>query len=318
MQISKTIFRLELALAATLIFVVAEAAAGAFSNSLALLSDAGHNFADAFALGVSLYTLRLGQRPADGSKTFGYHRAGILAALINAGTLIVFAALIWFEALNRLAAPPHVEASVMFGVALVALVLNTAIAVGLRQDSANNLNIRSAFVHMAGDALSTLGVMAAGVVMSFTGLTVLDPLVSLLIGAIVVASSWNIIRETVDILLEGTPRGIDVDAMVRDLMQVEGVLGVHDLHAWSISSNLRALSAHVLTGDLSLSQGASIQRDINQLLLQRYHIAHTALQLECEGCDPDTLYCELGNPSVGNARSAAYPEAAISEEAKRG
>lgn len=289
--------RLEIALVVTALFVLGEAAAGIYSNSLALLSDAAHNFTDVLALGLSLYALRLSQRPANPAKTFGYHRAGILVALVNAGTLIGIGALIFYEAIRRLAAPPEVREEIIVIVALVAFAMNTLIALALRHPGRRDLNVRSAFVHMAGDALSTLGVIAAGIAISLTGLRVLDPLASILIGAIIVWSSWGILHETVDILLEGTPRGVDMDAMVHDLMQIEGVRGLHDLHAWSINSNLRTLSAHVLTGDVSISAGAAIQREINQVLLQRYDIAHTALQLECEGCNPDALYCELGDSS---------------------
>jgi cobalt-zinc-cadmium efflux system protein len=294
MQVS-TSRRLEIALIVTTLFVFGEIAAGIYSNSLALVSDAAHNFADALALGLSLYALRLSRRPANPTKTFGYHRAGILAALVNAATLIGIGALIFYEALRRLTERPEVHGDIVVAVAIIALAMNALIALALRQPSQRDLNVRSAFVHMLGDALATLGVLAAGIAIAFTGMVVLDPLASVLIGLIIVWSAWSILRETVDILLEGTPRGIDMDAMLRDIMQVDGVRGVHDLHAWSITSNLRALSAHVLTGDVSVSAGAAIQREINQVLLQRYDIAHTALQLECEGCDPDALYCQLSD-----------------------
>jgi cobalt-zinc-cadmium efflux system protein len=289
--------RLEIALIVTAVFVLGEIAAGIYSNSLALLSDAAHNFTDALAMALSLYALRLSQRPANNAKTYGYHRAGILAALVNAGTLIGIGALIFYEAIRRIVAPPAVRENIMIVIALVAFAMNVSIAVMLRQSGKRDLNVRTAFVHMAGDALATVGVLAAGIAIAFTGMVVLDPLSSILIGAIIVWSSWSILRETVDILLEGTPRGIDMDAMLNDLMKIEGVRGVHDLHAWSITSNLRALSAHVLTGDVSISEGAIIQSEINQMLLRNYDIAHTALQLECEDCNPDALYCELGESS---------------------
>ena len=287
--------RLEIALIVTALFVLGEIAAGIYSNSLALLSDAAHNFTDALAIGLSLYALRLSQRPANNTRTYGYHRAGILAALVNAGTLIGIGVLIFYEALGRVSEPPAVRENIMIVVALVAFAVNTSIAVMLHHPGKRDLNVRSAFVHMIGDALATVGVLAAGIAIAFTGMVVLDPLASILIGLIIVWSSWSILRETVDILLEGTPRGIDMDAMLRDILQVDGVRGVHDLHAWSITSNLRALSAHVLTGDVSISEGAVIQGEINQMLLQNYDIAHTALQLECAGCNPDALYCELGD-----------------------
>jgi cobalt-zinc-cadmium efflux system protein len=286
--------RLEIALFVTALFVLGEIAAGIYSNSLALLSDAAHNFTDALAIGLSLYALRLSQRPANNTKTYGYHRAGILAALVNAGTLIGIGVLIFYEAVRRIIAPPAVQEDVIIVVALVALVMDSLIAVMLHRPGKRDLNVRSAFIHMAGDALATVGVLIAGIAIAFTGMVVLDPLASILIGLIIVWSSWSILRETVDILLEGTPRGIDMNAMLHDLMKIDGVRGVHDLHAWSITSDLRALSAHVLTGDVSISEGAIIQSEINQMLLRNYDIAHTALQLECEDCNPDALYCELG------------------------
>ena len=288
------IAQIRVAIVLTLLFVVVEAAAGIYSNSLALISDAAHNFTDVVALGLSWYAIYLSTRPASASKTFGYHRAGILVALINASTLIAIALFIFYEAFRRLTAPPEVQEQVIVAVALVALVVNTYTALILRHAAESDLNVRSAFVHLLGDALSTVGVLSAGVAIQLTGWVVLDSVASVIIGILIAASSWSIVREGVHILLEGTPRGIDMDAMIRDLLQVEGVHGVHDLHAWSITSNMHALSAHVLTDDVSVSRGADIQREINQVLIDRYHIGHTALQLECEDCSPDTLYCELG------------------------
>ncbi len=285
---------------ATLIFVAAEVITGLYSNSLALLSDAAHNFTDVLALGLSLYALALSTRPANSAKTFGYHRAGILVALVNATTLLGIAVVIFYEAYRRLILPPEVNEGVMVVVAALGCVINLAIAISLRRDSVTDLNVRSAFIHRAGAAVSTLGVAAAGVAIALTGVHALDPLASILIGAIIAYSSWGILREGINILLEGTPSGIDMDAMVHDLMQVRGVRGVHDLHAWSIASNLHALSAHVITDDVSLSQGANIQREINRVLVERYNIAHTALQLEVEGCSPDALYCELGGNNDPN------------------
>lgn len=285
--------RFKVAIVLTVLFVMGEVAAGLYANSLALLSDAAHNFTDAFALGLSLYALHLGSRPSSATKTFGYHRAGILAALVNATTLIGIALLIFYEAYERLVAPPPIQEQIMIVIAGIGFLINTGIAFFLRH-FAHDLNVRSAFIHMVGDALSTLGVVAAGFVIHLTGWEILDPLASILIGLLIAVSSWSILREGINILLEGTPTGIDMEAMIRDLMGIDGVQGVHDLHAWSISSSMHALSAHVLTDDVSLSRGADIQREINQVLIERYHIGHTALQLECEGCSPDTLYCELG------------------------
>jgi cobalt-zinc-cadmium efflux system protein len=284
------------ALALTFAFVGVEALSGFFANSLALLTDAAHNFTDVVALGLSWYALRLTARRAHSGKTFGYHRAGILIALVNAATLIGLSLVIAFEAVRRLGAPPQVREQIIIVVAGLGFVINLGIALNLRRASRTDINVRSAFAHIAGDALSTLGVVIAGIGIALLGWNWLDPLVGILIAALILWSAWGIVRETVDILLEGTPRGVDMDAVVRDLLSVPGVRAVHDLHVWSISSNLRALSAHILTDDTSISEGARVQRDINDILLNKYDIAHATLQLECIGCEPDLLYCEL-NPN---------------------
>jgi cobalt-zinc-cadmium efflux system protein len=285
--------RMALALVITLGFVVVEAAAGIIADSLALLADAAHNLTDVIALALSWYALRLTLRPANSGKTYGYHRAGILIALFNSTTLVLIALGIFYEAYQRLLGPPPVEAGLMTVVAAIAFAVNVVTALLVRPGSDRDLNQRSAFIHLAGDALSTLGALVAGMLIMLTGWYVLDPLVSIFIGLLIVWNAWLIIRESVEILLEGTPRDINVDRMVDDIRQVPGVRGVHDLHVWSITQNMRALSAHVLVDDEPISVGAGIQRQINALLNTRYNIAHATLQLECVGCEPDTLYCEL-------------------------
>jgi len=293
--VQTTTRRMALALFITLGFVVVEAAAGIIANSLALLTDAAHNLTDVIALALSWYALRLTLRPANSGKTFGYHRAGILIALFNSTTLVLIALGIFYEAYQRLLNPPQVEAGLMTIVAAIAFAVNVGTALLVKPGSDHDLNQRSAFVHLTGDALSTLGALAAGVLIMLTGWYVLDPLVSVFIGLLIVWNAWLIIRESVEILLEGTPRDIDVDLMVKDIQQVPGVRGVHDLHVWSITQNMRALSAHVLVDDEPLSVGAGIQRRINDVLQTQYNIAHATLQLECVGCEPDTLYCELNS-----------------------
>ncbi len=285
--------RLVLALGLTLGFVALEAGAGFWSNSLALLTDAAHNFSDALALGLSWWALRLSLRPANDNRTYGYHRAGILAALANAAMLIGISLLIAFEAVQRLSAPPEVHEQVMVVIGIIAFVINAGIALSLFRASREDLNIRSAFLHMAGDAASVLGVILAGIGIAWFGWEWLDPVASLLIAALIVWSAWGILRETVDILLESTPRDVDMNAMVADMRTVRGVRGVHDLHVWSIAANLHMLSAHVLTDNMSIAEGAQVQRELNERLLHDYNIGHTALQLEAVNCDPEVLYCEL-------------------------
>ena len=285
--------RLAIALVLTVAFVVLEAGAGWFSNSLALLADAAHNFSDALALGLSWWALSVSLRPASDSRTYGYHRVGILVALVNATSLIALSLFVAYEAVQRLAAPPTVQELTIIGVAVVGLFLNAGIAWSLHAASKDDVNVRSTVLHMAGDALSTVGVILAGIGIALFGWQWLDPAASILIAVMILWSSWGIVRETVDILLEATPRDIDMSAVVRDVLGIRGVRSVHDLHVWSISSSLRALSMHLLTDNILIADGAQIQRDINQMLAGKYAIVHATLQLECVGCEPEGLYCAL-------------------------
>ncbi len=287
--------RLVAALVITLLFVGFEAAAGVWANSLALLSDAAHNLTDAIALVLSWHAIRLAARPASAARTYGYHRAGILIALFNSTTLVLMGLGILYEALRRLAAPPQVQEDVLIAASLAAFVVNIGTALLVRRGSESDLNMRSAFVHLASDAVSTLAAVLVGLAIKLTGLQILDPLVSLLIGALILWSAWKILRETVRILMQNTPADLPVAALVQDIQAVEGVKGVHDLHIWSVTQSLRILSAHILVEDMSISEGAGIQQSINELLVHAYQIGHTTLQLECVGCAPDQLYCDLSS-----------------------
>jgi len=306
---SLTTRRLGLALVITLVFVVVEALAGLYANSLALLTDAAHNFTDVIALALSWYAVRLAGRDSHAGRTYGYHRAGILIALINSTTLALISLGIFYEAYRRLVAPPEVNAGVLVVVAVVAFLVNTGTALLVRRGSEKDLNLRSAFVHLAGDALSTFGAILAGVAIALTGWRFLDPLVSVFIGLLILWSAWGIVRGSVDILLEGTPHDVDMRAMVADLLRVKGVCGVHDLHVWSITQDMRALSAHVVTDDISISAGAAIQSNLNEVLAHKYHIAHATLQLECEGCQPDLLYCDMTTANHNHAPEASVQSA---------
>ncbi len=290
---SGSVSRLVLALVITLAFVGLELLAGLASNSLALLTDAAHNFTDVIALALTWHAIRLALRPAHSGKTFGYHRAGILISLVNSTTLIVIAGGIFYEAYQRLIQPPRVEEDILIVVAAVAFLVNAGTAWLVQKGSEHDLNVRSAFVHLMGDALSTLGAVLAGIGIKLTGLQILDPLVSVLIGALIVWSAVGIIRDTVRILLENSPRDVDTNLIARDLMAIEGVRGVHDLHAWSINEGLRAFSAHLLIDDIPLSAGSAIQHQANEVLFHKYGISHATLQLECVGCHPDAMYCDL-------------------------
>ena len=289
----QTTTRLSWSLALTLAFVVFEAAAGYFSNSLALLTDAAHNLTDVIALGLSWFAIRITAQPANAQRTYGYHRAGILVALLNSTTLILISLGIFYEAYKRFISPPEVQSSILIVVGLIAVVINLVTALLVHRGSESDLNLRSAFVHLMGDVISTIGAVVAGILIYFTGANWLDPLVSVLIGFLILYNAWGILRDAVDILLESTPRDVDMKKMVVEITALEGVLGVHDLHVWSITQNLRTMSAHILTEDITVSAGSQIQNRINELVYHRYNIAHATLQLECVDCESDSLYCRI-------------------------
>ncbi len=265
-------------------FVVVEAVAGFRSGSLALVSDAGHNFTDALALVLAAVGVYMQSKPADEVKTFGYHRAGVLTAFVNAITLVAISLYIFYEAWQRFRHPEPIEEHTMFWVAVIALVLNGAIMWGLHRDKDRDLNIRAAFVHMLGDAVSSVGIIAGAVAIHFTGLTVIDPILSVLIGLLIVWTAWDIIKESLNVLLEGLPRGIELDAVTKAMREVAGVIDVHDLHIWSLGSSAHALSCHVLIEDMPPSESNAILQRINDVLC-RHEIHHTTIQFEHAKCD---------------------------------
>jgi cobalt-zinc-cadmium efflux system protein len=285
--------RLALSLGITLAFVVVEVLAGIFANSLALLTDAAHNLTDVLALALTWWALWVANKPADSGKTFGYHRAGILVALVNSTTLALIALGIFYEAWKRFLNPPEVQADVLIWVGLTAVIVNLVTALLVRRGSEHDLNLKSAFLHLMGDVLSTVGAVIAGIVIRFTDWNWLDPLVSVLIGFLILWNAWGILRESVQILMESTPADIDMEALQRDLLAVEGVHGVHDLHVWSITQSLRNLSAHIVTDDVSVSIGAKVQGAVVEMLAHKFGITHATLQLECEDCVPSELYCNI-------------------------
>jgi cobalt-zinc-cadmium efflux system protein len=285
--------RLALSLGITAGFVIVEAAAGFFANSLALLTDAAHNLTDVLALALTWYALRIQQRPAGATNTFGNHRAGILVALVNSTTLVLISLGVFYEAYRRLLAPPEVVPQVLVLVGSLAVLVNLATALLIRRRGETDLNVRAAFVHLMGDVASTAAAVVAGVLIWYTGANWLDSIASVFIGLLILYNAWGILRESVNILLEFTPRDVDMPRMVGDMLRIDGVQGVHDLHVWSLTRNLRTMSAHILTDDVSLSAGSRIQRELNALLAVQYGIAHATLQLECVDCGPEGLYCGL-------------------------
>jgi cobalt-zinc-cadmium efflux system protein len=282
----------------TLAFVAAEAAAGYFAHSLALFSDAGHNFADAAALAFSWYAIWIARKPSHQGMTFGYHRVGILAALVNAVSLVVIALIIFWEAFVRLQTPQPVRGGLMIAVASVAIAVNLLIGFWLQAGARHDLNVRSAYLHMLGDALSAFGVVIAGILVLATDWRLADPIVSFLIAGLIVWSSWGILAESVNILLEGTPRGMDMTAVETCIGNVAGVLGVHDLHVWTVGPSAIACSCHILVAEQSIRQGQQILSAVIEKLEHHHRINHATIQVEVEGHESDELYCSIESASV--------------------
>lgn len=275
---------LKISLGVTLVYIVLLVVAGIRAHSLALLSEAGHNLSDFLALLLSLVAVYLQSRPPSVTKTYGYHRAGVLAALVNAGSLVAVSFFIFYEAFRRLQHPTHVQPGVMMGVAAAGVVMNGVIALLLYR-SGGDVNIRSALLHEIGDTLSTAAVIVGGWVIMITGQDWVDSALSVGIGALILWSGFGIVRETLNILLEGTPRGMKLDRIEAAMRAVEGVNDVHDLHVWSIGSETHALSCHISIADIPPSVSERILRDVKERLHHEFRIDHTTIQFENAECE---------------------------------
>jgi cobalt-zinc-cadmium efflux system protein len=279
------------AVALTVAFVLVEAVCGWSGHSLALLSDAAHNLADAAALGFSWYALWIAGKPSHQGMTFGYHRVGIFAALINAVSLVVIALVIAWEAIARVRDPQVASGGLMIAVAGSAIVVNVIIGVWLHRGAKNDLNVRSAYLHMLGDAVSAFGVVIAGVIVATTGARRADPIVSLVIAVLILYSSYGVLRESATVLLEGTPTGTDMPAVIAAIKGVAGVLDVHDLHVWMVGPAVVACSCHIVVSEQTIREGQQVLRAVVHDIEHRFHITHTTVQVEVEGCEADDMYC---------------------------
>jgi len=267
--------------------VVIELLFGLQAHSLALLSDAGHNFTDAFALLLALFAFYLQHKPADEVKTYGYQRGGVLAAFVNALTLITLSVYLLYESYVRFLHPEPVHEFTMITVAALGIVLNVGILWGLRNEHKDDLNIRAAAVHMMGDALSSVAIVIGAVIIHYTGWVQIDPILSVIIAVLIIWSAIDITRESLNILLEGMPRGIGMQEVLAALREVPGVLDVHDVHVWTLGAESHALSCHALINDMPPSESDCILQAMNRALSQRFHISHTTVQFEhaeCGGC----------------------------------
>jgi cobalt-zinc-cadmium efflux system protein len=275
---------LRFSLVATLGYVLLTFFAGVRAHSLALISESGHNVSDFLALLLSFVAVYFHTRPATDEKTFGYQRAGVLAAFLNALSLVFIAIWIAIEAVHRLGSPVAVQPRLMMIVAAAGLLMNGVIA-GLLWKVANDVNIRSVFLHMLGDTLSTAAVIVGGFAIIVTGKNWIDPALSMVIAALILWTSFSIVRETLNILLEGTPRGVSLPEIRLRLAAIQGVLDVHDLHVWSLGSQTNALATHVTIADIPPSESARILAEINTTLRDDFRIHHTTIQFEDEECE---------------------------------
>ena len=276
--------RFKFAIFLTAATLVAELAGGLWTNSLALLSDAAHVFLDLFALLLSLAAIKLSSYPVSNTRTFGWHRTEVFASFVNGSTVFLIAGIICYEAVGRINHPEVVKSLPMLLIAAVGLAMNLFAAGALHAHSHDDLNVHSAFLHVIGDAAASVGVIVGGIIMYFTDWYLLDALISIGIGFVIFWGSWRVVRESLHILLEGVPRGLDIEEVAAAIREVEGVQEVHHLNIWTICSHINALSGHVVVPASFLGEHAGMLRKIEERLFERFHISHTTLQLESVRC----------------------------------
>lgn len=273
---------LTLSLAVTAAIAVVEAASGVLSNSISLVGDAVHMFTDVTAIALSLFALTMATRRHSGAMTFGYHRAEVLAALVNGVALAAISMWVLYEAVQRVMSPRAIDTPLMLAAAGIGLAGNLVVMFLLKHHAGKSINVQSAFVHVVYDTVSSVAVIITGFIAFYTGITIVDPLVAFLIAGLVARSAYTIVRSSTHILLEGAPRELDMQQVISTLKQLDGVVGVHDLHIWTISTGMDALSGHVVVRDQMLSQSSKLLDDIKRVLAERYGITHTTIQLEHE------------------------------------
>jgi cobalt-zinc-cadmium efflux system protein len=295
---------LTLAVAITGTILLAELVGGILTNSLALMSDAGHMASDLGALSLSLGALWLATRPPSHRRTYGFHRAEVLAALVNSLILMAIAGYVFWEASRRFANPPDVHSGPLLAIATIGLMANVASAALLRRQRGDSLNVRSAYLHILGDGLSSVGVMAAGVIMLVTGALIVDPIISVVIGVLILASSIRITLEATQVLMEAAPPGLSIGDIQRAMLETEGVMGTHDLHVWTVTSGFVSLSGHVET-DQALDQHA-ILVNLRRMLAQRFGIVHATIQVESSALHEELEACCGVDSEEGISEHAAF------------
>jgi cobalt-zinc-cadmium efflux system protein len=288
-----------IALSITVLRMVVEVIGGLLSNSLALLSDAGHMLTDNLALLLSFFALKFAAMPATERKTFGFYRLEILAALLNGIALVLLSLYIMYQAYQRMIHPQPVAGTLMLIVALIGLAANVIGALFLFKHSHANLNIRGAYLHIVGDALSSIGVVIGGIIILYTGWYLIDPILSIMISLVIIYGSWSLVRESVNILLESVPAHINIETVAMELAKVKGVREAYHIHVWTITSGVYALSAHVLIDDQPVSGCRNIVDEIKDLLSDKFNVLHSTIQLECDKCELGQM-CSLPSRANGN------------------
>lgn len=295
LKVSGAVRGLIVGIALNLVIVIVEIFAGLIAGSLGLLSDAAHNFTDMAALSITWFALAQAKKPPTSAKTFGYYRTGILTALINSLLVVLVTLWIFYEAYQRFQTPHPVGGGLVIITAAVALAANLGIVVTLRSRAHEDINIRSAVLHLLGDAASSAAVIASGIVIILTAWYPADPMVSVLLGIAILWGAWGIIRETLEIFLEESPRAIDVDHLVGEMKLEEGVRDVHDIHVWTLGSGIYALSCHILVDDVKVSESSRIIGDLKQKLRCEFNITHSTIEVESVSCNVEGPYCQISD-----------------------
>jgi cobalt-zinc-cadmium efflux system protein len=286
-----------IALWITAVVMIAEFVGGLLANSLALLSDAAHMLTDIAALLLGILAFQFSTKPPTNKTTFGFYRLEIFAAQINGGVLALLSFFIFYAAYQRLLQPEPIKGPLMLVVACVGLVANIVGVLVLHKTSKENLNVKAAFLHIVGDLISSVGVIIGGIIISLTGWFPIDPILSIMIGLIILKGAYSVVKETAAILLEAVPKHIDLEKLIEEVKAIEGVKSFHDVHVWTITSGLYALSGHVQLQDQQISESTRILEVIQEYLRQLYKINHTTLQLECHACEPDRVCSLATKPS---------------------
>ena len=286
-----------IAIGITGVIMIVEFVGGYLSNSLALMSDAGHMLTDIMSLALSLFALQLATRTPSSTRTYGLYRMEILAALINGTTLILLSVFIIYEAYTRFVTPQTVESRTMLLVAAIGLVANGIAAGAMMRSSKESLNLRGAYLHILGDALSSVGVIVGGILIYFFQWVLVDPIISVAISLVILRGAFTLVKDSANILLDAVPEHVDLDEVQSSLKTIAGVKGLHHVHLWTLASGIHSLSAHVLVDNIQMSDTGHIIQAINRLLEGKYRISHTTIQMECENCT-DGFYCTVDRECV--------------------